>query len=293
MFGYIIFNKPELKFREFDEYRACYCGICRQLKQNSGRKGQFALNYDVTFLSMLLTGLYEPVCTERKIRCMIHPFKKRNIMENEFSVYSADMGLLLMYYKCIDDWKDEKKLFRYIYAGLIRKKVCRIKDKYPEKCGNIEKLLNTLSEYENSGVCNIDMVSGCFGNIMSELFEYKDDIWKDTLRNLGFYMGKYIYLMDAYDDIMDDIKNGSYNILRDVYEKSISEHTDRREALMDFSDKCRKLMTMMITECARQFEKLPVIIYADILRNILYSGVWCRFNEITAKLLKTCKKEEK
>ncbi len=293
MFGYIIFNKPELKFREFDEYRECYCGICRRLKKNAGNAGQLALNYDITFLFMLLTGLYEPACGKKKIRCMIHPLKKRGIIENEFADYSADMGLLLVYYKCLDDWNDEKKLSRYIYSALIKKKVRLIKDKYPKKCENIEKLLDKLSEYEKRGERSIDMVSGCFGSIMSEIFGYKDDIWKDTLERLGFYMGKYIYLMDAYEDIEDDIKTGSYNVLRNVYEKSAAECDDRYAAFMDFSDKCRKLMTMMITECAKQFEKLPVIIYADILRNILYSGVWCRFNEITAKMLKTCKKGEK
>lgn len=293
MFGYIIFNKPELKFREFDEYRSCYCGVCRSLKHNSGLKGQLSLNYDVTFLAILLTGLYEPESIKKKTGCILHPFKKRDIIENEFMQYSADIGLFLAYYKCIDDWKDDRNFIRYIYSLLIKNKVSAIKKKYKKKCENIERFLHELSEHEKNNTKNIDEVSGCFGNIMAEIFEYKDDIWKDALGRFGFYLGKYIYLMDAYDDISDDIKAGSYNILSGIYEGILSEYSNKKEALLHFSDNCRKLMTMMITECAREFEKLPVLLYADIIRNILYSGVWRRFNRITEKMLKSCEKGEK
>lgn len=293
MFGYIVFNKPELKFREFEEYRSCYCGVCRKLRKNSGFMGQLALNYDVTFLTLLFTGLYEPETVIRKVRCIIHPFKRRCIIDNKFSEYSADMGLLLVYYKCIDDWKDDRKLSRYLYARFIRKKVGVIEKKYPDKCNVIKNMLDKLSEYEKNEVQNIDEVSGCFGNIMAEIFCFGNDIWEDSLRRFGFYMGKYIYLTDAYDDIFADIKSGSYNILRTMYDGIMIKYSDKNEAVEHFLDECRKLATMMITECAREFEKLPVIMYADIIRNILYSGVWCRFNEITAKIRKTYKKEEK
>lgn len=292
MFGYIIFNKPELKFREFEEYRSCYCGICRQLKRSFGARGQLALNYDITFLFLLLTGLYEPACKSEKIRCILHPLRKRTVLNNEFSGYCADMGLFLVYYKCIDDWKDEKKLLKYLYARIVKRRIRGIEEKYPKKCSDIEKYLNMLSEYEAGGSDNIDEVAGCFGNIMAVLFAYKDDIWADCLGELGFYLGKYIYLADAYDDIADDIKKGSYNILRNIYDRALAEHADRGDAMLYFSKECRKLMTMMITAGAKQFEKLPVIVYAGILRNILYSGVWCRFNQTTAKLLKSCKREE-
>ena len=60
MFGYIVCNQSEMKFKEYDEYHKYYCGLCRGLRNRYGVKGQLSLSYDMTFLIMLLTGLYEP-----------------------------------------------------------------------------------------------------------------------------------------------------------------------------------------------------------------------------------------
>ena len=74
MFGYIIVNKAEMKFREFDVYHSFYCGICRELKRKYGVCGQISLSYDMTFLAILLTGLYEPQTRAGKCKCISHQF---------------------------------------------------------------------------------------------------------------------------------------------------------------------------------------------------------------------------
>ena len=60
MFGYIVMNKPEIKFKDFDLYRSFYCGLCRELKSKYGISGQISLTYDMTFVVILLSALYEP-----------------------------------------------------------------------------------------------------------------------------------------------------------------------------------------------------------------------------------------
>lgn len=87
----------------------------------------------------------------------------------------------------------------------------------------------------------------------------------------GIFLGKFIYLMDAYEDIDDDIANACYNPFMQFRERE------------DFDDYCKQILTMMIAECSREFEKLPILTHAEILRNILYSGVWCRFEAICEK----------
>ena len=97
MFGYISVNKQELKFREFNRYRSYYCGLCSELKQRYGKAAQFALSYDMTFLIMLLSALYEEESLEGNVRCLAHPFERHPVRINRFTEYAADMNLLLSY----------------------------------------------------------------------------------------------------------------------------------------------------------------------------------------------------
>ena len=122
LFGYIIVNKPEMKFKEFDLYHAYYCGLCRSLKKCYGMAGQISLSYDMTFLAMLLSGLYEPEETRSRERCVAHPLSRHMAIENIFTEYAADMNVLLTMYKCEDDWQDEKKFGRHLYGSVLKVK---------------------------------------------------------------------------------------------------------------------------------------------------------------------------
>ena len=124
---------------------------------------------------------------------------------------------------------------------------------------------------EKAGEKDIDRMSGCFGRIMEEILAWKSDVWETTLRKMGFYLGKFIYLLDAYDDVEEDVKNGNYNPFSGQYK------------METFDEQVRQLLIMMMAQTCREFEKLPIIKYTDILRNILYSGVWCCFETIRSR----------
>ena len=271
MFGYVLINKEELKFKEYDVYKSYYCGLCQTLNNRSGRFAQLTLNYDMTFLQLLLTGLYEPKTKLENFRCKIHPFKKSIKRSNEITDYIADMNLFLAYLNCIDDWEDEKKLSRKIYTIIVKNKVKKIKKQYPEKTAKLEAILKKSSEYEKKKEHDIDKISSYSGELMSELFLYKEDEWKQTLSRMGFFLGKYIYIIDAYEDIEKDLKKGNYNPFSEIYQNE------------GFDDFVNQILTMMISECASEFEELPIIEDVDILRNILYSGVWAKFQSIRNK----------
>ena len=128
--------------------------------------------------------------------------------------------------------------------------------------------MEALSEGEKKGITDLDYMAGNFGKIMGELFVYRDDEWKDVLYRTGFFLGKFIYLMDAYEDLEEDRKKGAYNPLLPLADRS------------DFDAWCGQILTMMMSECARSFEVLPIVQDADILRNILYAGVWNRFEQV-------------
>ena len=116
MFGYVVVNKPELKFREFDVYRAYYCGLCHSLSKRHGLSGQLTLSYDMTFLVILLSSLYEPEHNVTSKRCVVHPLRRQNIISSEFTDYVADMNVILSYFKCLDDWHDDRSVLKLAYS---------------------------------------------------------------------------------------------------------------------------------------------------------------------------------
>ena len=274
MFGYITIDKPEMKFRDYDVYRSYYCGLCRKLYEGYGMRGRMTLGYDMTFLVILLSGLYDTETRECVRRCAAHPFHRHRERQNEFTDYAADMNVLLFYYKCLDDWKDDRNIVRGAAALLLSGKVKKISRRYPQKSENIRRSLRELSELEQrgqSGAGFLDETAGTFGKITSEIFAFREDVWEETLRHMGFYLGKFIYLMDAYDDIGEDIGKGRFNVFAPFYGRE------------DFDARCGSVLKMMIAECSEQFERLPVIENAEILRNILYAGVWSKYEAAVRK----------
>lgn len=277
MFGYVLVNKPELKIKEFDLYRSYYCGVCNSLKKRYGLAGRLTLNYDMTFLAMLLSDLYDKETCDASCICIAHPLAKHKEKRNEFSDYCADMCIYLAYYKAADDWNDEHRLRSKFAMALLSGAAKRVRAKYPEKTSLIESKLDLLKIVENADNLPIDKVARVFGEIMGEVFSYKDDFWKDDLYKVGFYLGKFIYLLDAYEDVEKDIKSGAYNPFKELFIKAESSGDTE-----SFNNQILSILMLMIGECTDAFEKLPLIENAEILRNILYSGVWVRFNNCRA-----------
>ncbi len=264
-------NKKEMKFKEFDVYQSYYCGLCRVLKDKYGVTGQLTLSYDMTFLVLLLTALYEPEDKSASIRCIANPFIKHNYNYNDYTEYVADMNILLTYYKCEDDWLDEGKVLKKIFALLLQGKNKKISHLYNEKIPLIINCLDEIKKAEGNNESNIDLLSGYFGTIMSEIFYVHNDCFKDSLKKIGYYISKFIYIIDAYDDMEEDQKKNQFNPLLDYKER---EH---------FHEWVKESLMMIAAEAANEFEKLPILYNVEILRNILYSGIWTRFNIVYTK----------
>ena len=281
MFGYVTICKPEMKLKEFATYQAYYCGLCRILRKKYGISGQMTLTYDMTFLVLFLTSLYECPTEKQLCRCMLHPVKKREILINEISGYAADMNVLLCYHHFVDDWKDEHQKKAMVGIRSFHRRYLKIKRRYPKKCAEIERCLRELSELEKKKEKNLDRVSGSFGKLMAELMVYQSDEWEQELRKIGFYLGKFIYLMDAYDDLEKDRRENNYNPLLFISGEE------------KFEENCRNMLTMMMAECTEHFEKLPCIENVEILRNILYAGVWNKYEAIQKKKNIEVKEEDR
>lgn len=276
MFGYIQVYQPELKFREFERYRAYYCGLCRDLKEGYGLSGEWTLSYDLTFLALLLTSLYEPEEQVCYGRCLSHPFVKRARIRNQFSAYAADINLLLAYHKALDDWQDEHKPSALLTLACLRKNYQRLARKYPEKTAHLTRQLQSIHALEADHCDSHERIANRFGEIMGDLFVYRKDEWSDVLFRIGFFLGKFIYLTDAFDDLHLDLQKKNYNPLISLWEKDP----------IHFSQTMKELLYQTAGECTKSFEKLPLLKDVSILRNILYAGIFNGYLRADQKLQK-------
>lgn len=271
MFGTILADQKQLSPEAQKRYRASYCGLCRSLKSEYGVLSRLVLSYDMTFLILLLSSLYDPEECSCEKRCMMHPCRKHMSVTSPVSRYAAAMNVALAYYKCLDDWKDDKNLLKRLEAWILWPAAKKVMAQYPQKTAEMEKQLGLLSRLEASKKEDPDAAAGYFGALTGELFVWKeDDHWAKTLRRLGESLGRFIYLYDALMDLKEDRKKGRYNPLKG--------HADPENP-----DAFLPVLNMILGDCVQELDRLPLVEDTDILQNILYSGVWIPYYSKKAK----------
>ena len=266
MFGYIVTNMKALPDERQKRFRAIYCGLCRTLRQRHGLTGSATLSYDLTFLALLLNALYEPGETAGKERCVPHPAKAHDYVDSPVMAYVADINVALAYHKLQDDWLDDRNPISAGEAALLRRAYKRVERERPGQCAAIETWLREIHALESAGKPEIDPPVNATGRMLAELFVWPDqDMWSEELRAIGDGLGRFVYFMDAYDDLSRDMRKGNYNPLKALRDRE------------DYEQLCQTAMMMMIADATDAFERLPVVLDADIIRNVLYSGVWSRY----------------
>ena len=266
MFGYVRINKMDLTFREYEHYKAYYCGLCKYLKRNHTELSRMTINYDITFLIVLLSSIYQPSAQVFHEKCIVDPVKKKKHIINEITEYAASMNILLAYYKLEDDVNDEGDIKSRLVRRAYRKSFKTAYDKYPQKADFIKACLGELRSLEEDQSTSIDQTSNCFARLLEEIFDYEDDEYRDRLRKVGFNIGKYIYIMDAYEDLDEDLEKGRYN--------PFTDYKDDREALKLRVD---KLIGMTLSRLEEAILDLDIKVNKSIIDNIIYSGVYLRY----------------
>ena len=264
MFGFVTASVKELDKGQQDRYGGIYCGICRQIRTRASQTARLGLCYDMAFLALLLMSLYEPEEESASLRCAAHPLRRRNWVDNQYVRYAADMNVVLSYYKLLDDWQDDGKISAKLLAGSFQKHLAPIEAQYPRQCGAIRSCLENLSRLEQENCPNPDEPAACFGKLMAELLVCHEDLWADTLRQVGFHLGRFIYMADAAVDYRRDKRKGKYNPFLAM---GTGEDWPRWESYL----------VLAMGRCTANYEKLPLVQDKAILDNILYSGVWVNF----------------
>ena len=263
MFGYVMASGKELSKQAQERYSGVYCGICRQIRARASQPARLGLSYDMAFLALLLSSLYEPEETSGSRACKLHPIKPRPWVDNEYIRYAADMNVALAYYNAMDDYQDDGKHTAKWMVSVFGKTLPEIAARYPRQCQAMEDCIARLNRLEKESCANPDEPAGCFGQLMAELLVYKEDLWAPALRQMGMALGRYIYLADAAVDFDRDRKKNRYNPFLAMG--------------VDDPAQWEQYLVLAMGRCTEYYERLPLVQDKDILDNILYSGIWVEY----------------
>lgn len=267
MFGYVRPLAAELKVRELEDYKAVYCGLCRTMGKRHGFLARFTLNYDFTFLAMLLAAGSEP-CKTKLCRCPAHPLRRRKMcLQMPELDTAADESMILSYHKLRDDVADKgllRGLPARIAAALLRPAYRKAAASCPEFDRKVKECLEELRILEAEKSPSLDRPADTFARILQAAApETGNESRNRALRQLLYHVGRWIYLIDAWDDLEDDIHSGGYNPILERYANSPKEHEqDVRVTLLH----SRNL-------AASAYGLLESSQWSGILSNILYLGL--------------------
>lgn len=261
MFGYLMALPQQLDEASLARYRSLYCGLCRALGRQYGLAGRMTLQYDLTFLAALLLSLQQEEETLCSARCVAHPIRPCAQVQSQAISYCAGVNVLLAYYKLQDDWHDEHSAAALAGREALKRAFLRAGAALPETAETIRQHLGMLSQMEMRGEPSADLPADCFGDLMGALFVPAQlQVCREPMRQLGFYLGRLIYMMDAFIDLRSDLKHGRYNPLSFV--------TALDAGLLD----------VLAGEAAQVYESLPLLRDKPMLDAIIYQGVWNRYN---------------
>ena len=289
MFGYVKAYIPELKVKEYELYRAAYCGVCKSMGKCTGCVSRMALTWDSVFLFFLRTALTREKFDIKKGACIAHPLKKRPYASNSSELaFCARATAVLTYYKLKDDLDDESGFKRFCSRVLLpeakrAKKRADLTD-FEETCVS---LLSQLREIEKAGTPSFDAPADISARLTAELFAYgfdKNSKEGKLLCEIGYRTGKFIYAADAADDFYEDAKRGRYNPYLAMLNKTVLEECDK--AMIRDAVRC---------EADRVLSALDLIDFDgnDGIKAILYNIACFGMHYRTEDILNPKKKKER
>lgn len=273
MFGYVTVGNNQMTEEEYSVFSSYYCGVCKATGKLASQISRLGLSYDITFLAMVLSSLSEDGETLCK-RCIIHPRKKRRcqVLDNAVD-FAASAGVILSYLKLKDDWADDRSIKALFGMAMFYRGAKRVKRILKREYPIIDEQLKILSKYEKAGSPSIDDTSEAFGKILECLFtpEFVTDTnQKRILAWFGLNLGKWIFMIDAVNDLEKDIKSGSYNPFINA------GYTDFKTCAED----TKLSLTLTLDGIATAFELLNVKRNRDIIAKIVYISLKEKQNTI-------------
>ncbi|WP_346899769.1 DUF5685 family protein [Clostridium sp. UBA7503] len=291
MFGYVTPYKMELKIKDYEMFKAYYCGLCISIKNNFSNLCRMTLNYDMTFLGILLDSLEYSKHKYVVTKCIAHPMKKKpKVIDNRALDYVAFCNVSLVYYKLLDDYNDDNSLSKKFISMYIKKFINKSKEDLSPILVNIEQNIKKLSFLEKSEeIISIDELSDPFASLTAFIvsYYYKDENFYNELYDLGYNLGRWIYIIDAFDDLKEDMEKHKFNALNKAFNV---ENLPYEDLIIKQSSRIEFNLIMSANSTSEALDKLPINKNKDLLFNILQLGL---MNKIETIKSRSDKKHEK
>ena len=261
MFGYITPLHCELKVKHQQLYKAFYCGLCRSIGTHYGQVSRSLLQYDCTFLAIVAASLGQDIIPT-PYRCPFKPLQKKRpiVPDCEALTFAAAVNVLLAWHKCRDNVRDDKSAAAFAAQKALNHARNKAARDFPMVDMLTQDAMDRLWALEQAKCANMDEVSHVFASFMRDLLTLcpeADEVTRPALGDLGYNLGRWIYLMDAWDDREKDKKKHAYNVF----------------LLADTSceDASHALHTSLYAACEAA-DKLPAGYCKELIDNILQLG---------------------
>ncbi len=271
MFGYVRISPDKLNGEEKELYQSCYCGLCHTLGKRYGAAARMILNYDLVFLAMLLSGSETPDC--RKRRCALHPVHPRCACEPSAALESAaDMSVLLTWWQLRDGVADHGfwgGLKYRVFSVFLRGAYKKARKNRPEADRSIRMHLDKLSALEREKCAVPDEAADAFALLLRDAAAMQPEGAKRrVLEEMLYHLGRWIYLVDALDDLKEDSESGSYNPLLLRYKTKNGE--------LQPEDKARVAASLdaSVRTMAAAFELADFGCWTGIIESVVYEGLY-------------------
>ena len=286
MFGYIKPYNLELKLKSIYRYKNLYCGLCHQLGKNFGQIYRCALSYDVTFLLTVLNAL-DTESDHISVRCPANPFKKIELDVSQRALdYSAFINYYMVYLKVEDDINDDNSVIKKFLKKIIKsnKKYKQQLNRYNSIAEDLKLKMQQFNQKENS-IKDFDRLTNSFGDFFAAIFsDYLCEIGyeiTDELQSLTFDLGKWIYIIDAYDDYLKDKRKNEFNLLDTVY------FPDGQPSLDIIHKKIQRITTILIMKMQENFNEIVFLRDSDIIENVVVLGSEYQYSRVVKKRYKS------
>ena len=271
MFGYIKPNVPELRVRDYELYKATYCGLCRTMGKCTGCVSKMTLSYDFVFFALVRMALLKAKGELKRRRCVLHPLKKRPMLEiNPTLEYTAKSSVILTRIKLKDNINDTHGFSRFFarIAGLVSIFFKKTDKNLLPLADKIKACFEELLLLEKEECDSIDMVANTSGELIGHVASFGlDEESAKIAYEIGFHLGKWVYVIDACDDLEKDVKKKSYNVLKYAFGNSLSD--EDKELL-------KRAMLLELDAMSKYVERIDFSQHRDveaIIKNIIFEGL--------------------
>ncbi len=281
MLGYVRMCKPELKMREYDQYKGVYCSLCKRLGKRYGAPLRFALSYDMTFYALLSMALSDTCVGFTQSRCSYNPLKKCLHCDTVALDTAADITALTLYYRALDHLEDEgflKRMGVSLTMPMVRAYQKKAKALLPEVDAAFAQMTEAQQALEKTKTASIDAAAEPFALLLQLLCEQlaTDETQKAVLSRFGYCLGRYVYLADAAADMVEDGKRRRYNPF--ILSRGIN--INDKEAVAACQRYAADVLRHCQAECIAAFDLLEIRRFDGILRNILQDGITVTVNHL-------------